>query len=125
MDIWWQLQEGPGNWISLLGALAIGHALADYALQNDFMARAKNRHLSHANDDLPRQSLWIWVLSAHAAIHAGMVWILTGCGWLGLAEFVLHWLIDLFRIEKKISFQTDQLGHLLSKAGYVAALAFI
>ena len=123
MDIWWQLQDGPQSWFAIMGALAIGHALADYSWQTDFMARAKNRHLAAPQEDASTPFLWIYVLSAHAAIHAGLVWIITGCGWLGLAEFVLHWLIDALRIEKKISFQTDQLCHLLTKVIYVVGLA--
>ena len=83
----------------------------------------QNRHLAPTHKDDPIPFLWIYVLSAHAAIHAGLVWIITGCGWLGLAEFVLHWLIDALRIEKKISFQTDQLCHLLTKVIYVVGLA--
>jgi hypothetical protein len=124
MDIWWLQQETPGSWTSLLGALLIGHALADYALQTDFMARAKNRHLTRAVSDAPPGTLWLYVLSAHAAIHAGAVWILTGCGWLGLAEFILHWLIDWLRMENRISFCTDQFTHLGCKAVYVALMVW-
>jgi len=117
-------QENPGNWIALLGALLIGHAFADYPLQTEFMARAKNRHHARAFAELPSQSLWLYVLSAHSAVHAGMVWILTGCGWLGLAEFILHWLTDWLKMERRISFRTDQFSHLGCKAVYVALLAW-
>jgi hypothetical protein len=102
MTIWWLQQADLGAWFALLGALFIAHAYADYAFQTDFMARAKNRHnpitFGDVPTDAPPGTLWMFVLSAHSAIHAGLVWILTGCGWLGLAEFILHWLIDWLRI---------------------------
>ena len=127
MTIWWLQQADLGAWFALLGALCIGHAFADYAFQTDFMARAKNRHnpitFGDVPTDAPPGTLWMFVLSAHSAIHAGMVWILTGCGWLGLAEFILHWLIDWLRMESKISFRTDQFAHLGCKLVYVAAVA--
>ena len=127
MNIWWLQQADFGAWMALLGALFIGHAYADYAFQTDFMAKAKNRHnpiiFGDVPADAPPGSLWIFVLSAHSAIHAGMVWVLTACGWLGLAEFILHWLIDWLRMEGKISFNVDQFSHLGCKAAYVAALA--
>jgi Protein of unknown function (DUF3307) len=126
MNIWWLHQTGFADWAALVGALFIGHAFADYAFQTDFMARAKNRHWARTftgSTDLPPATLWLFVLSAHSAIHAGVVWILTGCGWLGLAEFFLHWLIDWARMEGKISFRVDQLAHLGCKVGYVSAMA--
>lgn len=127
MNIWWLQQTDFSGWAALLGALFIGHAFADYALQTDFMARAKNRHwaksFSGGPPDAPPGTLWLFVLSAHSAIHAGVVWILTGCGWLGLAEFIIHWIVDWMRMEGKISFRTDQFAHLGCKAAYVAAAA--
>jgi len=128
MTLWWLQQADLGAWFALLGALFIGHAYADYAFQTEFMARAKNRHnpitFGDVPTDAPPGTLWMFVLSAHSAIHAGLVWILTGCGWLGLAEFILHWLIDWLRMEGKISFRADQFAHLGCKLAYVAAIAF-
>ncbi len=126
MNVWWMQEAGIGAWFALLGALFIGHAFADYALQTDFMARAKNRHWAETwttgPPDFPPGTLWLFVLSAHSAIHSGVVWIITGCGWLALAEFILHWLIDWSRMEGKFGFRTDQFAHLGCKAAYVAAL---
>jgi len=127
MNIWWMHDAGPGAMLALIGALFIGHAFADYAFQTDFMARAKNRHWAETfaggPPDAPPGTLWLFVLSAHSAIHSGVTWIITGCGWIALAEFVLHWLIDWSRMEGKISFRTDQLAHLGCKVVYAAALA--
>jgi hypothetical protein len=126
MNFWWLQQADFSAWIALLAALFIGHALADYALQSEFMAKAKNRHQPPPPGNTPADfspTLWVFVLSAHCAIHAGMVWALTACGWLGLAEFCLHWIIDWLRAEGRLGFHADQLSHLACKAAYVAALA--
>jgi hypothetical protein len=69
--------------------LVFGHALADYPLQGDFLARGKNR-----NAPIPGVPWWI-CLSAHAVIHAGLVGLCTGSLALGLAEFFIHSVIDL------------------------------
>ena len=125
MTDWWLQSGGWPGWGQLFFALAIGHALADYPLQSDFMARAKNRHFAHAFADLPQRTLWAYVLTAHALIHAGCVWLITGRAGFALAEFALHWLIDWAKTERKIGFQTDQWLHLGCKAGYVALLAWM
>ncbi len=120
MTVWW-LQDGgaTAGW-ALFFALAIGHALGDYPLQSDFLAKHKNRHFAHAYTDLPpARTLWLHCLTAHALIHAGIVWLLTGRAALGAAELVLHWLIDWLKIERKINFHVDQLLHLLCKVGFV------
>lgn len=90
----------PTNPILLFFALLIGHALCDYPLQGDFLARGKNRF-----NPLPGVP-WYWCLGAHAAIHAGAVWMVTGWWQLGAWEFVLHCLIDDF----KCSAQNDVQG---------------
>jgi hypothetical protein len=110
-------------------ALAIGHAFADFALQSQFMAENKNRHLVPKDTDTGKPSgMWLHVLTAHCLVHAGLVWLilssLTPHAWTyALAEFGLHWAIDFFKCEGKTSFNTDQTLHYLCKAGYLAALA--
>ena len=108
--------------LQLFFALMIAHAFGDYPLQTDFMARGKNRHLVQSYIDLPARTLWLYCLTAHSLIHAATVWLITGCAGLGLAEFVLHWLIDWLKIERKLGFHTDQLLHLLCKVAYVIIL---
>lgn len=71
--------------------LMVGHALADYPLQGDFLARAKCRCAT----SFP----WQIALTAHAMIHAGFVAGLTGSIYLGLGELVLHWIIDYAKCE--------------------------
>jgi len=96
--------------------LLIGHALADYPLQGDTMAMAKNRHSSiHA------VRWWYW-LTAHSLINAGAVLVITGNVWCALAELVLHWLIDFAKCESWINPHGDQFLHVLCKLGYALAL---
>jgi hypothetical protein len=53
----------------------VGHAVADYPLQGDFLA-------------------WTQALAAHALIHAGAVALATGSAALGVPEFACHAAID-------------------------------
>ena len=65
---------------------------------------------------------WIHCLVAHSLIHAGFVWLITGCAVLGAVEFVLHALLDGLKCEGRISFHMDQLFHVGCKVLYVAVL---
>lgn len=93
------------------------HALADYPLQGDFLAKAKSRLVSIAG--VP----WYQALGAHAMIHAGGVGVITGSIWLGLAELACHFIIDDRKCVGKLTFNQDQALHVLCKALW-AALAF-
>jgi hypothetical protein len=110
-------------------ALAIGHAFADFALQSQFMAQNKNRHLVPKDTDTGKpSSMWIHVLTAHCLCHAGMVWFIlspiTQLAWaLALVEFVAHWVIDYAKCEGWTSFNRDQGLHYLCKAGFIAYIA--
>lgn len=97
--------------------LIAGHALCDYPLQGDFLARAKNRIAPIVG--VP----WYQALGAHAAIHAGAVGLITGSVWLGVAEFVAHSLIDDAKCSGKIGFNTDQSLHIACKAAWVLLAA--
>ena len=78
-----------------LFALLIGHAVADFALQSDSMARGKNRHrLTEGPPGQTRQTVWPYWLAAHALVHAGAVWVITGSWELAAVEYGLHVLID-------------------------------
>lgn len=91
------------------------HALADYPLQGDFLARAKNRAMP-----IPGVPWW-QALGAHALIHAAGVAYITGSAWLGAAEFVAHFLIDnakctgRFGSDPETAFNTDQTLHIACK----------
>ena len=96
--------------------LLVGHALCDYPLQGDFMARAKNP--KQPIDGVP----WDWPMSAHATIQAGAVWLITGTLWLAAAEYVAHSIIDVAKCRGAFGYATDQQLHILCKAVWVAAL---
>lgn len=106
------------NGPELLFWMLVGHALCDYPLQGDFLARAKNR----ANP-LPGVP-WIHGLLPHAALHAGAVALVTGSVWLGLAEFIAHCLIDdakctgRFGFSPSTDFHIDQGLHVLCKIAW-------
>lgn len=106
-------------------ALTIGHALADYPLQGEFLSVAKNRHADARylfGGNAPPPGLWAQLLAAHALIHAGVVWMITGSPALAAIEAAAHWLIDFAKCEKWTSYSADQILHLICKAAYAAAI---
>lgn len=91
--------------------LAMAHFVADFALQSDRMAVEK----------CPGQGLvlgWGWWLCAHAAIHGFFVGWLTGMPLLGLAEWLLHGLIDLGKCRRRFGMGVDQVLHLVCKLAW-------
>jgi Protein of unknown function (DUF3307) len=110
-------------------ALAIGHAIADFPLQTEFLAINKNRHLVPKDtDDGKPSSMWIHCLTAHALTHAGMVFIILApfgkaAAALAFIELVLHWILDFVKCEGWTGFNVDQAAHYVCKAAYTAAIA--
>lgn len=109
------VEHGPP---ALIAGFVIMHALADFPLQGDYIAKQKCRKQA---DNL---SVWIVALSAHSVIHAGGVWLVSGSLAFALAELVLHALIDVCKGEGKFGLIADQLLHLACKVVYVVLLAF-
>jgi hypothetical protein len=101
--------------------LFVGHSIADYGLQTDWLEKHKQRSAWSALPGVQRFS-WVIPLTAHSAIHAGAVVFATGSIALGLAELGAHWLIDLAKGEGWFGFITDQLLHVLCKVAWVAIL---
>lgn len=99
--------------LTLLFYLLVAHALCDYPLQGDFLARAKNRM-----SPIPGVP-WYQALGAHALIHGGAVAFLTSNVWLGLAEIVAHFVIDDLKCRGRIGFNTDQALHVACKLLWV------
>ena len=93
---------------NLLALLAMGHFVADFGLQNDRMAVEK---CPGKGVVLP----WQWWLGSHAAIHGFFVAVLTGVPLLGVAEWVVHALIDVAKCRKAYGLKLDQTLHLLTK----------
>lgn len=110
------LQEsGP---YALFFAFVIAHALADFPLQGDYLARMKCRNQSSQPMD------WIIPLTAHALVQAGGVWIVSGSPQVAAIELGLHWLIDLAKGEGKFGYASDQALHLLCKLVYTILIAY-
>lgn len=99
--------------IVLLLALIVAHALCDYPLQGDFLARAKNRF-----NPVPGFP-WYQALGAHAVIHGGAVGFLTGIWWLGVLEFIAHFVTDYAKCAGVIDLNTDQGLHVAAKMVWV------
>lgn len=89
----------------LLLLLFAGHALCDYPLQGDFLARGKNRYAP-----LPGVP-WYQCLFAHALIHAMAVLLITSSIWLALAELVIHFVVDDRKCAGDFGFDVDQAIH--------------
>ena len=100
--------------------LMVGHALADFSLQSDAMAKGKNRHRKpdYIPDGQKYVPCWHYWLTAHALIHGGIVYVLTGDIRLGLAETVLHWVIDFAKCENWTNPNVDQVLHLMCRVVY-------
>jgi len=110
----------------MLFLLLVGHAIADFALQSDAMAKGKNRHnKSEPPPGAKPQVCWYYWLTAHALIHGGVVWLVTGLWIFGLMETIAHWLIDFGKCENWYGIHEDQLMHLLCKLFYILILAVV
>lgn len=105
--------------MTILFLLICGHFLADYPLQGDFLARGKNR----ANP-IPGVPFY-QCLVAHAFIHAGTVFLITGNFWIAIAELIAHAAIDDAKCTGKIGFNTDQILHIICKIVWVLILTNI
>jgi Protein of unknown function (DUF3307) len=104
--------------IAVFFALAVAHALADFPLQGDYIAKQKTRASAGSDEE------WIIALLAHSLIHAGCVWLVTGSMLLGAVELLLHALIDIGKGQRKFGLLTDQALHLGCKAIYVLLIAY-
>ena len=98
--------------------LIVGHAVCDYPLQGDFLARGKNHKAPLTG--VP----WYQCLFAHAAIQGGAVALTTGSAALGVAEFFAHGLIDYGKCDGWFGFNVDQALHFACKAVWLAVWAW-
>lgn len=100
------------EFLILFVAMVIGHMLADFPLQGDYLARAKLRTAGFPG--VP----WYYALFAHSAIHAGVVGLITGSVLCMVLELVLHMTIDFAKGEEEIDFATDQALHIVCKVAW-------
>lgn len=106
--------------MGVLFLLFAAHALVDFTFQTEWIAREKNRHAGPpARYDPvlhgPVQTVWPYVMTAHAVQHGAAVYLVTQSLSLGLAETVAHWVIDFLKCEKVYGIHTDQALHALCK----------
>lgn len=104
--------------LEMFSLLILGHAIADYPLQGDFLARAKNRQNPIAG--VP----WYQAMAAHSVIHGGLVGIATGSILCGAAEFIVHCLIDDTKCAGRLSYNADQALHIACKAVWVVVIFY-
>lgn len=99
--------------------LLFGHAIADFALQSDAMVKSKNFCNPIDTDKVhpgqKPQVCWYYWMASHCMIHAGMVTMITGSIFLGVAEFVLHFIGDCLRCAGVGNIHTDQFFHVACK----------
>lgn len=104
--------------------LIAGHALGDFGLQTDWMARHKCRGASCEGESSSRpEFIWLHVLTAHCMIHAALVALVTGSILLGVLELIAHWIIDYHKCKNTFGFNTDQCLHLGCKLIWVLMLS--
>ena len=102
--------------ITIFWWLICSHAICDFALQSDSMARGKNRHnRTQPPPNAIYQPTWMYWLGAHSLIHGAGVALATGVWWLGLCEVIAHGTIDFLKCDNRYGIHTDQALHLTSK----------
>ncbi len=97
--------------LSPLVWMVIGHAVADYPLQGDWLSKAKNQTLNL----VPGEQIWPGALLCHAAIQAGAVKLATGSWLLSLCEFIAHAVIDHTKCSGRLTYNQDQKLHIACK----------
>ena len=97
------------NNLLLLFLLLLGHRLADYPIEGDFLTRGK------ANLTAQEIKKWPMELTIHSFIHGITVGLLTASTLLGVFEFVIHWIVDYIKFNGYFDVDTDQFIHVMCK----------
>ena len=106
--------------------LMFGHAIADFGLQSEAMAKFKNpKNKPTAPEGQKQVPVWWCWLGAHGLIHGGIVYLITGIWWLGLCETFAHVVIDWNKMKNVFGPNEDQGLHILFKLIYAGWLMFI
>jgi hypothetical protein len=85
------------------------HFIADYPLQGEFLAKAKNRQ-----NPIPGVP-WYQALIAHSSIHGLFVGLITGSILLALCETIAHAIIDDAKCAGRLTYNKDQFLHFFCK----------
>ena len=113
----------------MLFFLLAGHALMDFSLQTDTIAVCKCRRANHM---IQQAVPWYYWLTAHALLHGAAVGLVVAMGYpgnwnlivgFGLAETLIHWVIDYGKCEKLYNIHIDQGLHILCKLVWWGMLA--
>jgi ABC-type Mn2+/Zn2+ transport system permease subunit len=107
--------------------MVIGHFVADYPLQTEFISEYKN----------PRKQgrvPWYYVMLSHALVHGAFVSVATGLALghihilfpviLGIFETIIHFCLDVLKCINCTSIHTDQLVHILCKVAWTLSIVF-
>jgi hypothetical protein len=111
--------------LELFFLLIAGHMIGDFALQTEFVATNKNRHV---RDKMPAevrsrtQVIWPHLLTAHCFHHGLLVFLVTQKLHMAIAEVITHWITDYGKCERWYGFHTDQVIHILTKALWTALI---
>lgn len=96
--------------MELFFRLLIVHAVCDFSLHSDFLAKGKDPW-----GQVGKGGVWFHCLTAHALIHAGGVLVVTGSSFLAALELCCHWLIDFGKCGGRYGYHVDQLLHVWCK----------
>jgi hypothetical protein len=102
----------------LIFLLFAGHALGDFALQNEFTATNKNRHAREKYTPAQQakmEVIWPWLMGSHALHHGLIMYVITQNFTAALLETVAHAFIDFGKCERWYSFHADQTIHFCTK----------
>ena len=115
------------NYYEIIFLLLCGHALADFALQSDWMAKNKNRNnpSTYIPPGQKYTPTWFYVLGAHGLIHGLAVYLVTGSLLCGVIETIGHFTIDFAKCESWTDPHMDQLFHIIMKGLYGVYLTWI
>lgn len=105
--------------------LICGHAIADFAIQSEWVATNKNRHARKrltADQEKKFEVIWPWLLGAHSMHHGLAVFLITQNFALGILETVVHWFIDFGKCEGYFGFHADQILHVVSKIAWIGLI---
>lgn len=104
-------------WVAPFWMMLCGHALMDYALQTDWIAKGKDWNKNPKGElGMP----WYYIMASHCLMHGGMVTVLTGSVYMGVAECLIHYLVDCLKCDGRIGQHEDQFIHVGCKALWAA-----
>lgn len=95
--------------------LLAAHYVADFGLQNDFIAKFK----------VPNSApFWLHVLFAHCMIQGLGSYLATGSVVVGIAEVIAHFAIDYAKGKGWLTFNQDQACHIVCKLCWYGVTLF-